>query len=98
MNVNVSCHVLKIIHSHLIKKIRPGGQVICTSRGYTARKLCSHSIAAAHYNGTLFDFVRCHRGKYPSRQHVAVGIYTAAANNNGAGLKDNQTRRKRKNT
>ena len=29
-----------------------GGQVICTCRGYIAHKLCSRSIAAAHYNGT----------------------------------------------
>ena len=34
-------------------KIRPGGQVICTCRGYTAHKLCSHSIAAAHFNKFL---------------------------------------------
>ena len=79
-------------------KIRLGGQVICTCRGYTTHKMCSHTIAAAHYNGTLFDYIRWHRAKYPSRRPVAVGTYTAAANNNRAGLKDNQTRRKRNNT
>ena len=54
-------------------KIRAGGQVNCSCRGYTAHKLYSHSIAAAHNNGIFFDFVRWHRAKYPSRPYCHEG-------------------------
>ena len=44
--------------------IKPIGMANCQCKQYSLYHICSHTIAATHINGTLYDMVRWHRKKF----------------------------------
>lgn len=47
--------------NHVVSVHQDTGKVTCQCKSYTAHKICSHSIAAAHTANKLFLFVSYHR-------------------------------------
>lgn len=75
-------------------KIR-NGQATCHCKMFGIHHLCSHSVASLHLNGTLFDHILWHRGKYKLQKAASAQVLTQAVDVSRVGLKQDQTRRRR---
>lgn len=71
-------------------------KVECQCKGYRVYHICSHAIAAAQIDGTLYNYIQWHRCKF-SKMSVPMGVFTQSVDTTRSGLKANQsTGRKRK--
>ena len=74
--------------------IKPIGMANCQCKQYSLYHICSHTIAATHINGTLYDMVRWHRKKFKVK--VSNMVLCQSTDTSRSGLKNNQTLRRRK--
>ena len=78
------------------------GQVVCGCKGYKVYNICSHAIAVAQTNGTLYNYIQWHRRKKSKSKSkkqcpLPVEVLTQSVNTARSGMKDNQQVRKRRN-
>lgn len=75
-------------------KIKDSYEVTCQCQGFKIYKICSHAVAAAHVNCTLFDFIMWHRNKYKTSA-VSTAVLTRTVNTTNAGKKGHERKRVR---